>query len=134
MSGILGVGSGAGALERGEAAARDLERLKRSSSLMESEFVSTLFRVMRETVPQESPGSDGAAEVFWSLMEREVADRFALAGGYGLGATLQGALEDIAGLSRGEGDDAAPSASSSDAGPLATSHPPPSSPAPGGAG
>lgn len=91
-----------GGIPEGE---RDLDRLKRSSALLESEFVCTLFRLMRETVPRESPGSEGAMEIFWSLLEREMADRFAMGGGYGLGGTvaesLSGAREDLLAVGKG---------------------------------
>lgn len=92
------VGAGLDPLRGMDPGAREVERLRDSSSLLESEFVATLFRVMRETVPQESPGADGAAEVFWSLMEREVADRFSLGGGYGLGQAVARSLSESAGL------------------------------------
>lgn len=64
------------------------ERLERSAHLLESEFLNTLFRVMRETVPEDDSGTGQATEIFWSMLDREVADRTALGGGYGLGEAI----------------------------------------------
>jgi len=64
------------------------ERLERSAQLLESEFLNTLFRVMRETVPEEDSGAGQATEIFWSMLDREIADQTALGGGYGLGEAI----------------------------------------------
>ncbi|TVP45396.1 MAG: hypothetical protein EA350_09405 [Gemmatimonadales bacterium] len=88
--GIRGPG-GFGALRSGQIQG-DEARLRASSSLLESEFMTTLFRAMRDTVPQESPGADGAQDIFWSMLEREVADQAAMGGGYGLGDAIHRAL------------------------------------------
>lgn len=67
----------------------DEARLGASAALLESEFMTTLFRTMRETVPEESPGAGEATDIFWSMLEREVADRVSLDGGYGIGERLR---------------------------------------------
>jgi len=64
------------------------EQLRRSANLLESEFLNTLFRVMRETVPENEGESGQATEIFWSMLDREVADSTALGGGYGLGEAV----------------------------------------------
>lgn len=69
--------------------AGDEARLGASAALLESEFMTTLFRTMRETVPEESPGAGEATDLFWSMLEREVADRVSLDGGYGIGEQLR---------------------------------------------
>jgi Rod binding domain-containing protein len=78
-------------LVRGELRS-DEARLEASAALLESEFVTTLFRTMRETLPEESPGAGQSADIFWSMMEREVADQVSMQGGYGLGDLLREAL------------------------------------------
>ncbi len=84
----------------------DEARLEASASLLESEFMTTLFRTMRETLPEESPGAGQSADIFWSMMEREVADQVSLQGGYGLGDLLREALlkSRVTGADNGIGD------------------------------
>jgi Rod binding domain-containing protein len=86
--------SGVGGLRGpGRIADTPAEQLQRSANLLESEFLNTLFRVMRETVPENEDETGQATEIFWSMLDREVADRTALAGGYGLGAAIYRQLE-----------------------------------------
>ncbi|TVR64560.1 MAG: hypothetical protein EA422_06205 [Gemmatimonadales bacterium] len=64
------------------------EQLKRSAHLLEAEFLNTLFKVMRDTVPENESETGQATEIFWSMLDREVADSVALGGGYGLGEAI----------------------------------------------
>lgn len=80
-------------IRSGTAQAEDAaSQLRESAAFVEAEFITELFKAMRETVPKDSPGADGAADMFWEMMAREVADRAALRGGYGLGEAIYGSM------------------------------------------
>ncbi len=89
--GVPGAALGFDALRSGRISG-DEARLEAAEALLESEFYQLLFQAMRETVPEEAPGSGPESEIFWSLLSREVADRAALAGGKMTGVTHPPAL------------------------------------------
>lgn len=67
----------------------DEARLKAATQLLEGTFYQELFKVMRETVPEDGAVAAGAGQdVFEGLLDQHVADAAARRSQRGLGAAL----------------------------------------------
>ena len=63
-------------------------RLRAAASLLESSFYQELFKVMRQTVPEEGISGGAGEDMFASLMDQHVAEAAAAQSDRGIGAAL----------------------------------------------
>ena len=64
-------------------------RLRAATTLLEATFYEELFKVMRDTVPDDGVvPSGGGQEMFESLLDQKVAESAAVASDSGLGSAL----------------------------------------------
>ena len=88
-SGPGGPGDLLNALRTGRVQGGEEARLKAATQLMEGQFYQELFKVMRETIPQDGlMGGGQGEEMFTSLLDQQVADAAAAQSDRGIGAAL----------------------------------------------
>jgi flagellar protein FlgJ len=69
------------------------DRLRKAAARLEGAFVEQLFKVMRETVPQDGALETGnGEEIFTSLFDQHVADQAPAHWNHGLAAAILRAL------------------------------------------